>query len=162
MEQFNHPQQVNRMPKRRVAVAPPRNDYVAQEQAPQQMQHMQHAQHAQHAQHMQHMPMHQEQVPFSSVFNPVLTFDYKEVLRRIIKYLLEGIAVGASAHFVGRNKLDIKEILMIGITASLVFAILDMYSPIVSFGARTGTGFALGYGIANSGNQGAQQLIPPM
>ena len=86
-----------------------------------------------------------------SNYNNNVTYDGREVIRRIIKYILEGIAVSISAYFVGRGKLDSKEIIMIGITAALVFAILDMYTPVASFGARAGAGLALGYGTVAPG-----------
>ena len=79
------------------------------------------------------------------------------IIKKALKYLLEGLAVAIAAHFFGRNRLNLKEIIMIGITAAFVFAILDIFSPEVSFGARTGAGFAIGY---NALGFGAPSLIP--
>ena len=52
-----------------------------------------------------------------------------EVLSKILKYLLEGIAVGLATYFVSAGKLTMTEIIIIAIIASAVFGILDMYSP---------------------------------
>jgi hypothetical protein len=84
-------------------------------------------------------------------------WDYNRVIKKALKYLLEGLAVAVAAHFFGKEKLDLKEIIMIGITAAFVFAILDIFSPEVSFGARTGAGFAIGY---NALGFGAPSLVP--
>jgi hypothetical protein len=72
-------------------------------------------------------------------------FDMDEVVRRAIKYVLEGMAVAVAAKLIPRQSLSLKEIAMIGMTAAAVFAILDMYAPAVSTGARTGAGLAIGY-----------------
>lgn len=80
--------------------------------------------------------------------NDVFNVDFKDVLKRVIKYLVEGLAVAFVAYyFVGRNKLDIKDIVMLGITAAFVFAILDTFSPTISLGARFGAGFGIGQGL---------------
>ena len=68
--------------------------------------------------------------------------DYSEILTRILKYLMEGLAVGLACFFSGKLTMD--EIIMIAVTAAATFAILDMYTPQVSSAARLGTGFGIG------------------
>lgn len=70
--------------------------------------------------------------------------DLSEIVKRAIKYLLEGAAVAIAARYIPAEKIDLKEIAMIAFTAACVFAILDMYAPSVSIAARQGAGFALG------------------
>lgn len=70
--------------------------------------------------------------------------DLAEIIKRAIKYLLEGAAVALAARYIPAEKIDIKEIAMIAFTAACVFAILDMYAPSVSIAARQGAGFAIG------------------
>ena len=70
--------------------------------------------------------------------------DLTEVIKRAIKYLLEGAAVAFAARYIPAEKINIKEISMIAFTAACVFAILDMYAPAVSIAARQGAGFAIG------------------
>lgn len=73
---------------------------------------------------------------------------YKDILKRAVKYLIEGLAVAFVAYyFVGKNKLNIKDIVILGITAAFVFAILDTFSPTVSLGVRFGAGFGIGQGL---------------
>jgi len=70
--------------------------------------------------------------------------DLSEVIKRAVKYLLEGAAVALAARYIPSEKIDLQEIAMIAFTAACVFAILDMYAPSVSVAARQGAGFAIG------------------
>lgn len=51
---------------------------------------------------------------------------------KILKYLVEAVIVAAIAYFLGKDCLSIKNVIIIGITAAVVFAILDMMSPTIS------------------------------
>jgi hypothetical protein len=73
-----------------------------------------------------------------------MDIDFSEILGRALKYFMEGIAVGAACYFTPKSKLSTDEIIIIAITAAVVFAILDMYTPQVSNAARLGTGFGIG------------------
>ena len=68
--------------------------------------------------------------------------DFAQILERILKYLLEGIAVGLACYFTAKLKID--QIIIIGITAAVTFAILDMYTPQVSSAVRMGAGIGIG------------------
>jgi len=71
-----------------------------------------------------------------------MDIDFAEILGRILKYLMEGIAVGLACYFTA--KLNMDQIIIIAITAAVTFAILDMYTPQISNAARVGTGFGIG------------------
>lgn len=71
-----------------------------------------------------------------------MDIDFAEILGRALKYLMEGIAVGLACYFTAKLAMD--QIIIIAITASVTFAILDMYTPQVSNAARMGTGFGIG------------------
>lgn len=71
-------------------------------------------------------------------------FDFQEVLKRLIKYLIEGGAVAVAAYYIPQKKMNIEEIVMIAITAAATFALLDMYAPSIGNAARQGTGFGIG------------------
>ena len=73
--------------------------------------------------------------------------DIMEVLRRAAKYLVEGGAVALAAYLVPKSKLELGEILLLSLTASAVFAILELYSPSIGASARTGAGLSLGAGV---------------
>jgi hypothetical protein len=67
-----------------------------------------------------------------------------EIATRIIKYLVEGLVVAAFAIFIPKKSINFNEVLMLGVTAAVVFAVLDLVSPSISFTARQGAGFGLG------------------
>ena len=71
--------------------------------------------------------------------------DFGEVVRRALKYLIEGIVVSLAAYYIPRKRcLNMEEILMIAITAAATFAILDMYTPAIGEASRLGAGFGVG------------------
>jgi hypothetical protein len=74
-----------------------------------------------------------------------LGIDFKEIISRVIKYMVEGGAVAVAAYLIPRKKLSIQEVIMVSLTAAAVFAILDLYAPGVAIGARQGAGFGIGY-----------------
>ena len=52
-----------------------------------------------------------------------------EILKRFIKYTTMTGAVVLSTYFITNDKLELQEILMIGIISSIMFSIIDIYSP---------------------------------
>lgn len=86
------------------------------------------------------VPDHRRHIYNTSPFD----VDYREFLKRLLKYVIEGLAIGIVAFVVFKSKLNWKEAGMIGLTAGFAYCILDTFSPSVSFGARFGTGFGLG------------------
>ena len=50
-------------------------------------------------------------------------FDAQEVLKRMLKYLIEGLAVAAAAFWIPRRSLNVEEILVIAVTAATTFAV---------------------------------------
>ncbi len=67
-----------------------------------------------------------------------------EIVMLIVKYLIEGLAVGAAALAVGRRKLKMEEVVNIAITAAVTLIILDTFSAQVGDSTRLGAGVALG------------------
>jgi hypothetical protein len=67
-----------------------------------------------------------------------------EIVNRAIKYLVEGLAIAAVAIFIPKKSLAIKDVVALGVTAAVVFALLDLVSPSISFTARQGAGFGIG------------------
>lgn len=72
--------------------------------------------------------------------------DFTEIVKRALKYLIEGFAVALAAYFIPNGKLRLRgeEVLMISMTAAATFAVLDMYSPSIALAARSGSGFGVG------------------
>ena len=52
-------------------------------------------------------------------------------LQRLTKYILIGLIVIIATRYIPDNTLKTKEIIMIGATSSISFAILDMVSPTI-------------------------------
>lgn len=78
-----------------------------------------------------------------------MDLDWAEVIRRVLKYLFEGLAVGlASMYLIKGAKLE--SAVMVGITAAAVFALLDMMAPGVSSGTRFGSGIGMGMGLVGA------------
>lgn len=75
---------------------------------------------------------------------PSMGVDFGDLLKRLIKYALEGLAVAVACYLLPGKKLRVDEIGTIALTALAVFAILDIYAPSVGSSARTGAGFGIG------------------
>lgn len=71
-------------------------------------------------------------------------FDLQEVVKRAVKYLIEGACVAVAAFYIPGKQLKVEEILMLAITAAATFAILDMYAPSIGSATRQGAGFGVG------------------
>jgi ABC-type Co2+ transport system permease subunit len=67
-----------------------------------------------------------------------------ELVRRIIKYLVEGLMVAIAAYAIPKRSLNIEEIVLIALTAAATFSILDTYVPTMGVTARSGAGFGIG------------------
>jgi hypothetical protein len=79
-------------------------------------------------------------------------FDLGEIVKRIVKYLIEGCAVALAAVAIPKNKLRVNEVLVLSVTAAATFAVLDMFAPSeVSSGAKWGAGLGLGANLVSGG-----------
>jgi ABC-type Co2+ transport system permease subunit len=67
-----------------------------------------------------------------------------ELVKRIIKYLVEGLMVALAAFAIPKRSLNIEEIVLIALTAAATFSILDTYVPSMGVTARSGAGFGIG------------------
>ena len=67
-----------------------------------------------------------------------------ELIKRIIKYLVEGLMVAIAAFAIPKRSLNIEEIVLIALTAAATFSILDTYVPSMGVTARSGAGFGIG------------------
>ena len=72
------------------------------------------------------------------------SFDVQEIIKRAIKYLIEGGSVAFVAYAIPKSKLNVEEIVIIALVAAFVFAILDMFAPSIGNAARQGAGFGIG------------------
>ena len=70
--------------------------------------------------------------------------DLGELVRRAVKYLVEGIMVAIAAYDIPKKGLNMDEVLLIALTAAATFSILDTYVPSMAVSARSGAGFGIG------------------
>jgi hypothetical protein len=71
-------------------------------------------------------------------------FDLGELVKRTIKYLVEGVMVAIAAYAIPKRSLNLDEVALIALTAAATFSILDTYIPSMAISARTGAGFGIG------------------
>lgn len=79
-------------------------------------------------------------------------FNFQETLRKIISYAIEGLALSTAAYALPKllrkdsqwTMMQFRDIIMIGLVAAAVFAILDIYAPRIGGAARLGAGLAVG------------------
>ena len=74
----------------------------------------------------------------------MLNLDLQEIVKRIIKYLIEGVMVAIAAFVIPQKTLKMDEIMLIALTAAATFSILDTYVPSLAISARSGAGFGIG------------------
>ena len=82
--------------------------------------------------------------------------DLGEIVKRVLKYLIEGGAVALAAYYVpqGKQRLGLDSICIIAVTAAATFAILDMYTPSISSAARFGAGAGIGANLVSFPGKG--------
>ena len=71
-------------------------------------------------------------------------FDVSEIIKRIIKYLVEGLMVAIAAYAIPQRSLNMEEITLIALTAAATFSLVDCYVPSIGVSTRTGAGFGIG------------------
>ena len=88
-----------------------------------------------------HSPMktnqQQRPSPYSKSRDDILrpyNLDVQDIFKRIFKYLLEGLAVALAAYYFTHSNL--KNAILLGIIAALVFAILDTFAPTISISIK--------------------------
>ena len=70
--------------------------------------------------------------------------DLGELVRRAVKYLVEGLMVAIAAYAIPKKSLNLDEVALIALTAAATLSILDTYVPSMAVSARSGAGFGIG------------------
>ena len=71
-------------------------------------------------------------------------FDLGELVKRTIKYLVEGVMVAIAAYAIPKRSLNLDEVALIALTAAATFSVLDVFVPSMASSARGGAGFGIG------------------
>jgi hypothetical protein len=88
------------------------------------------------------------------------TVDGAELINRILKYLFEGIIVALAAFFIpGKNKLNIGDVVTIGIIAAATFSLLDLFAPSIGNSVRNGAGMGIGFNLVGTNLMGGAVKI---
>ena len=78
--------------------------------------------------------------------------DLGELVKRALKYFIEGIIVALAAYVIPSKRLRLDECALIALTAAATFSILDTYLPSLAVSARSGAGFGIGANLVNFPN----------
>tara|TARA_B100000927_G_C16424170_1_gene452696 strand:- start:956 stop:1210 length:255 start_codon:yes stop_codon:yes gene_type:complete len=78
--------------------------------------------------------------------------DLGELVKRAIKYLVEGLMVAIAAYAIPEKSLKLDEVALIALTAAATFSILDTYVPSMAISARSGAGFGIGANLVGFPN----------
>jgi hypothetical protein len=73
--------------------------------------------------------------------------DVREVVNRVMKYVIEGCAVALAAWLLLDKKTSLSDVTALGLTAAAVFSLLDLFAPSVGAGARQGAGLGVGFNM---------------
>lgn len=74
-------------------------------------------------------------------------FDFTELIKRAIKYIIEGIMVAIAAYAIPKKSLNVEEIVIIGLTAAATFSVLDVFVPAMGQSTRNGAGLGIGLNL---------------
>lgn len=74
-------------------------------------------------------------------------FDFSELIKRAIKYIIEGIIVALAAYVIPKKALNIEEVVVIALSASACFSLLDVFIPSMAVNARSAVGGVAGLGL---------------
>jgi hypothetical protein len=80
-----------------------------------------------------------------------------ELVKKAIKYIVEGIIVAFASYVIPKQKLNLEEVTVIALVAAATLAILDTFIPAMGASSRQGAGLAIGTGLA-----GGLRLAGPM
>ena len=73
--------------------------------------------------------------------------DFGELVKKAIKYLVEGLVVAFVAVIVPRKPLNAEEIIIIALIAAATFSILDVFIPSMGQSVRQGAGMGIGFNL---------------
>ena len=76
-----------------------------------------------------------------------MNLNLQEIVKRVIKYLVEGLILSLAAYAIPQKTLQFDEIAIIGLVAAATFSILDTFLPTVADNARQGAGLGVGFGL---------------
>jgi len=73
--------------------------------------------------------------------------DFAELVKRAVKYIVEGLMVAVAAYAIPKHSLKVEEIVIIALTAAATFSVLDVFVPAMGVSARSGAGMGIGFNL---------------
>ena len=58
-----------------------------------------------------------------------MDFNVREIMKRVIKYLVEALVVALACYAIPKKALELEEVALIALVAAATFSILDTYIP---------------------------------
>ena len=77
----------------------------------------------------------------------IMYINFREILKRAIKYLIEGLMVAIACFAIPKKSLDVEEIAILALVAAATFSILDTYIPSMGAASRQGAGLGVGFNL---------------
>jgi ABC-type Co2+ transport system permease subunit len=74
-----------------------------------------------------------------------------EIVKKAIKYIVEGIIVAFASYVIPKQSLKLEEVTVIALVAAATLAILDTFIPSMGVSSRQGAGLAIGTGLVGGG-----------
>ena len=71
----------------------------------------------------------------------------EELVKRIIKYLIQGLVIAVVAVVIPKKSLNIEEVVILSLVAAATFSILDVFMPSVGASVRQGAGLGIGFNL---------------
>ena len=72
------------------------------------------------------------------------SFNSRELCKRVIKYIIQGLVVSICCLLIPKAKPDFEAIIALGLVASATYAVIDLFSPSLTMPVNLGVGFGLG------------------
>jgi len=80
--------------------------------------------------------------------------DGRDIIVRIIKYVLEGSMVAIAVALIPKQKPSLEEIITIALVAAATFSLLDLFAPSLGVAAKLAAGAHVGWNIVQGGSRG--------
>ena len=74
-------------------------------------------------------------------------FNSRELCKRVVKYVLQGLVIAIAAILLPKQKPDFEAVIALALVAAATFAIIDTMVPSLSIPLNWGVGFGLGTGL---------------
>jgi len=72
------------------------------------------------------------------------SFNSRELCKRVIKYIIQGLVVGMAVLLINKNKPDFEAIIALSLISSATYAVVDLFAPSLTFPVNFGVGFGIG------------------